>query len=247
MNAFAGIRHNLDITDGGSSTDSSTRTFDTYTGDQQLTYYPWNKWLGTKIQLKDFNFIVERDSSGGLQMLNDPKFEVFFVPYRVDTNDGSNTVSFPNIPSHLINKFTGNRMITTFDNGLDITISGRSGWGEAPDLYRIEGDAGIVRYLTFGEWQNGSTPLSPQLVFDAGRQIQLDTPYYGVLFRWINRLVQTNVKVTMSYSIQIESTWQGCFKSLMYDTFFLPRPGVATAVPARVADEEPERKVRRLN
>lgn len=248
MNVFAGIRHKGDINDSGNST-SQNSDFDTWTGDQELAYYPWNKWLGSKIQLKDFMFVVERDSSGGLQMLNDPKFEVIYYPVSIANRTDSESYPYPEIVVPYA-KYNGHRFITNFDQGLDINLSGKSGWGVPTDMFHannVETDP-FIRYLSFREWQQlsgESSTLSP--LFEViPRSIQLDSPYFAVAFRWINRLVQTNIKVTMSYSVQVESTWQGMFKNIHYDAFYLNQPGVSGNVEPALLNKAKKRKLKEI-
>lgn len=248
MNVFAGIRHKGDINDSGNSTSILT-DFDTWTGDQELAYYPWNKWLGTKIQLKDFMFVVERDSSGGLQMLNDPKFEVIFYPVSILNRTDSSQYAYPDIiPPYA--KYTGYRFITNFDQGLDINISGKSGWGVPTDMFHVNSVTTdpFIRYYSFREWQQlgGDDSTNTPLFEVVPRQIQLDSPYFAVAFRWINRLVQTNIKVTMSYSIQLESTWQGMFKNIHYDAFYLNQPGVSGNVEPALLNQSKKRKLKEI-
>lgn len=248
MNVFAGIRNRQDIVEAGDSTSQLT-DFDTWTGDQELAYYPWNRWLGSKIQLKDFMFIVERDSSGGLQMLNDPKFEIFFMPSNPGVNDDSRGTTFPSIPEPFA-KYNGHRFLTNFDQGLDIEIRGRSGWGAPSDMYTLNTvtTAPYVRYYNFREWiQNSvSNQANNNGYTTIPRCMQLDTPLFFVAFRWINRLVQTNIKVTMSYSVQIESTWEGMFKNIHYDAFYMSQPGYTNDTEPMFYAKNKKRKLKQI-
>lgn len=248
MNVFAGIRAKGDIDDSGTSTSSLT-DFDTWTGDQELAYYPWNRWLGSKIQLKDFMFVIERDSSGGVQMINDPKFEVIFYPTSPFTRGDSSQVAYPEIIQPYA-KYNGYRFITNFDQGLDINIAGKSGWGIPSDMFHVNDvtPTGMIRYFSFREWQGitaDDATTSP--FFEViPRQIQLDTPMYAVAFRWLNRLVQTNIKITMSYSVQVESTWQGMFKNIHYDAFYLNQPGTTGNVEPALVNKNKKRKLKEI-
>lgn len=241
MNMFLGLRSITDIAnDGGSS--SSTNNFDFVFGDQTMAYVPWNRFKGATIKLRNFAVTIERDASGGVQMKDEPVFEIMnyvFTPFGLTAHTAIPT----GIDSAVLAKFTGHRYTTNLKGGLTFGLNAETGWGFSTDTFH--GNRGATAtgtkyvYYSMEEWQyrEGGNFVNPFVstvpttidnnnrIVSYPRMFNLHSPYTVPVIRWRNPINATNVACTLSYTWELISNWDCQLESIYKDVVFLTLPG----------------------
>lgn len=202
-----------------------------------LANYNWFKLCGVKLSLINWLVIVERDSSGGIQCMDEPVFQI----RRVYTTAASQAVTDNNtVPLPLT--------VTTSDlqKGLHLHVPTHTdGWIHGKEFQRTTGDYYELRTFCQTTANNGANATS------MGR-IWCEVPNYMIQIRLCNIPVLTNIRFVVNYRIRMEAHWkcmvtnQGLYRVLGY-----PGPPPALRELKRLAgieDDEPqENKIVKIN
>lgn len=177
-----------------------------------LKYHPYCQLLGAKIHLKNFMMTIERDSSGGVQMKDEPVFEIQDLPTYYATN------YFAATPGTIAACLSGNVKQSTLKDGITIPIDLSTNVTTINNLQFI--DHSTSQALFIKDWvrndvvNTGYWPIVPRLN---------SVPHLTSL-RMINTPAATNIKAFLSYEIELEATWHAYYKDIMYRTLWA-RPG----------------------
>lgn len=226
----------LDTLLGQVSTTSNNTSKYASSGDI-LANYNWFKLVGVKLSLINWMVVCERDSSGGIQCMDEPVFQI----RRTYTTAASQTVTDNNtVPLPLT--------ITTSDlqKGLHIHIPVHTdGWIHGKEFQRTTGDYYELRTFCQTAANNGASETS------MGR-IWCEVPNYLVQMRLCNIPILTNIRFVVNYRIRMEGWWkcmvsnQGLYRVLAYPG---PPPSMRDLKRlAGIEDDEPqENKIVKIN
>lgn len=178
--------------------------------------YSWFKFKSFHLKLKNFMVIVERDSTGGIQVMDEPIFEIRKIFSQL--NNGSLAVG--SIPTLGGQRFT----MSDLQKGIDVNIPfTQINWLNAQDLGHVNG---VEVYNSLGEMTNspqrvvvGST-ITPAVI----SMFALDTPNFNIQLRLANFPALTNVILGINYIWEMSCTVE-CMTSDAIITLVLPRPG----------------------
>lgn len=222
--------------------------------DSSLDYYAWNKLNSFNLHLKNFQFLVERDASGGIQLKDNPVFEVMFLPVLPvpDTRTTEDTTVDPLFFE------TGNVIQTDLKSGIHIQTGCRSGWGVPADMYYNSGGTS-PRWIhrSVYEWgfkSYGSIAEPIQGITDATADWNTKLAYIprGVsynpfsicMIRMINAPTNTNIITQLSFEIELTANWSAMFKSIRYFQTTMNHDG--SVAPNPNAKKEENIKKRKL-
>lgn len=217
------------------ATASNASTF-TSSGDI-LANYNWFKLCGYKLSLINFMVVVERDSSGGVQFLDEPVFQIRRL-YTIAADQAitvGNTVPLP-------------LTVTTTDlqKGIHLHVPTHTqGWLHGKNFQRTSGDYYTVRQFCQSVFNGGAD------VNSMGRLI-CEVPNYYIGIKLANAPTLTNIKVTINYRVRVEGYWK-CMvtNSGLYRVLAYPGPQPTMRDLKRLAgieDDEPqENKIVKLN
>lgn len=199
MDSFLGVPNSADK--GGSSVDKQCRV--TYT-QNNIGKYLMGRLKEVEVTLGNFMVTVERASSGGIQMKDNPMFQVQVCPIRsYHAGDSFANPGYPN-STYLTDLKEGIKAAASFDSGLfylnDLVYK-----YDSPNPPKIK----LYTYGTLRDFiMNGYPDNIEDRPKNLPPRVQMKSPLYRYWVRMVNvpRGV-TDIKVYLSYTSQVRAHW----------------------------------------
>nr|UBJ25953.1 hypothetical protein [Giant panda associated circular DNA virus] len=192
---------------GNSSIDRTNRQTH---AENRIENFWFSKWKGTTIKLGNFALYIERDSSGGIQMRDNPIYEVQLVPIH---DLGQSGKEKPVWSSQALGPVT--TWTSDLSEGLTTHISVSSGLEFTQShvkIAKMNSNDFVYVYRNVNEWLRSELPTHCN-VSDNAENLQpvgrLEAPLYMMYIRLVNapRGI-TNWKLTLSYTAQMTSHFE---------------------------------------
>lgn len=172
-------------------------------------FYNYFKPTRFEVKFSNFTIYIERDQSGGIQLLDTIAFEIKYLYYDYHTQTANIVDSRRSTIGNLQQPLT-----------LHLNVD-CNGWFQNKHLIQSIGtDKKVVEYRDIVQLQ--------QLAPDLGFTCNITTPPFSILIRPLNSPVTTNTKIWLNYNYQLTGHWLTKGKTVLSSNR-LPLPG--TAVP----------------
>lgn len=206
MDSFLGVASDLLL--GTTSTDVNCRV--TYS-ENRMDHFWTCKFKGFDITLGNFAMYIERDSSGGIQMKDDPVFEIQLVP--ID-NMASAGMDNPDVFGK--NNYPHTTYTTNLKEGLKVHVRHEAGIEFTQRhvyIARNENNQRHYSYQTYEEWMMNSLPPRCKDTDNAKNlpaRPRLLTPMYRYWVRLMNApRGLSNWRIHLAYTAELKSYWEG--------------------------------------
>lgn len=191
--------------------------------DPSLKDYIYFKCQHLNIKFKNFNVLVERDNSGGIQIQDDFIFQIRRVYYADWKGSTVTTLNDPTSFSY-----------TELQKGLNMPCKvDTKGWIPASNLYNNDLPTGVVKYRDAGTVLTQNASNQGYLVFAE------DLPYRYEI-RLANGIDATNITIFLSYVVEASGQWTAQGRSYYAPTVTLPLPLVPFTTV--IDEDQPPRK-----